>query len=499
MLSEISHLKESIRNLNLLYIEETSEFRKIVSDSLGELFESMFVTVGVEEGLEKFKSAHSQIVIIDVENSGFDWIKIAQHISKVKPETKIIVLSKFNDIESLHSAIDIGVMKYLAKPIDVDIFLETIELAIHKLKIIEDEKLFCNSVNNMYNCEETMIMMLEDKKPILANQLFLDFFDIENIEEFNNKYKNIGSLFLKHDGFLYDHDDLNWLDEADSHDGKLYHVRMKNLNDEIRHFLFKYHKNQKKPSYVIVSFYDVTDLDFAELFNETQLIDTAKLHDKNNLFSLLKLIQKNNIKVHLYNYYKGLTIINDATIVEVKDDTITLKTDYIQQKAIHHESKTIISSEVLPTTVACDVVVRNTYEKQSVKVKNIHYCHASAVKRKTIRLLPDEKYTVSLFLENQTGRYKSRIVIEDISLDSVKLRFSKFPADIKENQMARIDMVFNVGNKPLIINTNASALKKDEYSIIFVLNLDETQKENMLKYMTSRQIDIIKEFRVLQK
>ena len=26
---------------------------------------------------------------------------------------------------------------------------------------------------------------------------------------------------------------------------------------------------------------------------------------------------------------------------------------------------TLISSEVLPTTVACDVVVRNTYEKQS--------------------------------------------------------------------------------------------------------------------------------------
>ena len=498
-MSDISHLKESVKNLNLLYIEETSEFRKLVSDSLGDLFESMFVAVGVKEGLDTFKNAHSQIVIIDVENSNFAWVEIAKHINDVKPETKVIILSKFNDIKSLHTAIDVGVMKYLVKPIEVDIFLDTIELAIHKLKIVEDEKLFYTSLNNIHNCEESMVMMLEDKKPIVANQLFLDFFATENIEEFNTKHKNIGDLFLKHDRFLYNHDNLNWLDNIDSHNDKLFHVRMKNLKNEMRHFLLKYHNNQKKQSYTVVSFHDVTNLDFAELFNESHLIDTTKLQDKKSLFCLLQLIQKNNIKIHLYNYYKGLTIINNATITEVKDDTITLKTNYIQQKAIHYENKTLIFSEVLPSTVACDIIIRNTFEKQSVKVKNIHYNHTSAVKRKTIRLLPDEKYTISLFLENKTGRYKNRIVIEDISLDSVRLRFRRTPTDIKENDNVIIDIVFDVQNKPLIINTNAMVFKKDGNKIIFLLNLNETQKNNMLKYMTSRQVDIIKEFRVLQK
>jgi len=498
-MSELNHLKESIKDLNLLYIEENSKFRETISESLSCLFESIFVAVGEKEGLESFKLNHSQVVIIDVETPALDWIKIAQHISDVKPETKVIVLSKYDDVQSLHSAIDVGVMKFLSKPVDVDMFLDAIELAVHKLKIVEDEKLFYSSLDGMFNYKETMVMMLEDNKPLLANQLFLDFFDVECVEEFNNKHKNLGALFLKHEGFLYNHDDVDWINEVQAHDGKLFHVKMKSIKEDIRHFLFKYHKNPKKTAYVIVSFYDVTDLDFAELFDKEELSDKSKFDDKKNLFQLLELIQKNNIKVHLYNYYKGLTIINDATIEEVKDGTITLKTDFIQQKAINHESKTLISSEVLPTTVSCDMIVRNTYEKQSVKVKNIHYSHSSPVKRQTIRLLPDDKYTISLFVKHQTGKYKSRIVIEDISLKSIKLRFSRLPTDIKENDSVVIDMVFDVEGKPLIINTDATMFKQDDYSIIFLLKLNKVQKKNMLKYLTSRQIEIIKEFRVLQK
>ena len=60
-------------------------------------------------------------------------------------------------------------------------------------------------------------------------------------------------------------------------------------------------------------------------------------------------------------------------------------------------------------------------------------------------------------------------------------------------------MVLSAGSKPLIINTYATAFKKFDHNIIFSLSLDESQKNNMLKYMTNRQIDIIKEFRVLKK
>ena len=498
-MAEIDNLKESIKGLNLLYIESNSIFRESISEDVGEFFKSINIAKDTQESLGLFKTLHSQIVIIDVDSSDFNWLEIAKHIKKVSVETKLIILSKYDDQKSLHDAIDIGVMKFLTKPVKSEDFIESIESAIYQLKQIEDAKLFYASIHGMPNYQESMVLMLEDKKPLLANQIFLDFFDIESIDEFNEIYKDLGSLFLEHEGFLYDSDTTNWFDEVSLHEDVVYHVSIKDSKKDLKHFLLRYHLNEQKSNYAMLSFSDVTALHFAELFEHSELDGESKPDDTASLFSLLELIKKNAIKVHLYNYFKGLTIVNDATVVDVKDGAIILKTDFTQQKAIHYEGKTLLSSEVLPTAVACDIVVINSYEKQSVKLKNIHFSPTSPTTRKTIRLLPDDQYRITLFLSNNRGRYKNRITIEDISLDSIKLKFARLPSDVKEGDTLLIDMVLSAGSKPLIINTYATAFKKIDHTIIFSLNLDKSQKNNMLKYMTNRQIDIIKEFRVLNR
>jgi len=202
--------------------------------------------------------------------------------------------------------------------------------------------------------------------------------------------------------------------------------------------------------------------------------------------------------VHLYNYYKGLSIINDATIEEVKGGMVTFKTDYMQQKAIEFEGETLLSSEVLPANIICGTVVRNSFEKQSVKVKNIHFTRTSAATRKTIRLLPNNQHTVSLFINNNS-KYKGLMRIVDISLDSIRIKFTSVPTDIKINQQVVLDMVLRYQNRPLIINTKAVAFKREDTTIVFLLNLDINKQNILLKYITSRQIDIIKEFKQLGK
>jgi len=496
---EIEYLKKSIKNLNLLYIENSSTFREEISQKISELFESINIAKNIDEGLELFKKHYSQIVIIDVDSPEFEWLKILKHIKSVRPETKVIILSRDNKTDSLQSAIDMGVTKYLIKPVKIEDFLESMNIAIHQLKQIEDAKLFhtCIYTNNDYS--KSMVLMLEDNKPLLANRKFLDFFDIESVEEFNELYKDIGSLFLEHEGFLYDHEDKSWLDEITLHEDIVYHINIKDSNKDLKHFLLRYHINKRKKNYAILSFTDVSYLHFAELFSHNEFDKKDKYSDSQNLFNLLEMIKNNEIKVHLYNYFKGLTIVNDATIVDVKNDMIILKTDFTQQKAINYEGKTLLSSEVLPTAVSCDTLMVNSYEKQSVKFKNIHFSHTSPTTRKTIRLLPEDKYTITLFLSSNRGRYKNRLKIEDISLDSIRLKFSRLPSDIKEGDTVLLDMVLSAANKPLIINTNATAFKKIDHSIIFSLSLDTSQKKNILKYMTNRQIDIIKEFRALYR
>ena len=494
----LENLKKSIKNLNVLYIENSMKFRSEVAPKLDGLFELIYVAKSAQEGLELFKKYHSKVVIIDVDLSDFDWTHVASHILSVKPETKIILLTEHDEQKYLYDAIDLGITKFLKKPVPVELFIEAIAGSLNKIKLEQDLKFFYSCLHDVDNYQKSMIVMLEKRKPLMANQRFLDFFNVESVDEFTQIYGDLGSLFLEHDNFLYNKNELNWLDEISSNEDRIYHVSIEDQKKRARHFLLKYHANKKKDSYAILSFYDVSSLHFAEFFDRENEQSKKIFDDDICLFNLLELIHKNNIKVRLYNYYKGLSIINDATIEEVKGGMVTFKTDYMQQKAIELEGETLLSSEVLPANIICGTVVRNSFEKQRVKVKNIHFTRTSAATRKTIRLLPDDQHTVSLFINNNS-KYKGLMRIADISLDSVKIKFMSVPTDIKINQQVVLDMVLSYKNRPLIINTKAVALKRVDRAIVFQLNLGVNEQNILLKYITNRQIDIIKEFKQLGK
>jgi ribosomal protein L5 len=65
-----------------------------------------------------------------------------------------------------------------------------------------------------------------------------------------------------------------------------------------------------------------------------------------------------------------------------------------------------------------------------------------------------------------------------------------------------LDMVFTMDKKPLIINTKATLFRKQElrshFEIVCMLDLEPKQRSVMVKYITKRQMAIIREFKGLQ-
>ena len=489
-------------HLNLLYIESKDDFRLETSKILKEFFKNTHVANNEKDAISLLKEYHTQIVIMDIDIHVyyFDWLKIAIHIREINPEAKIIVLSGEDKKKLLLDAIDVGVTKFLIKPIKHKKFSEAIKLAISQLDYENNKKIFSTYLHSIFNYRKTMVIMTKDNNPILANYIFLDFFDVESIHEFNKLYKDIGDLFLRYDDYLYNEGTKNWLNDVNKDIKKQYHVHIKNKDGETRHFILKYHLIPQKKSYALLSFDDISVLDSTK--DDNTKVDQSRptKKDKKSIFKALQLIKKDEIKVQLYNYYKGLTIVHDALITDIKDESIILKTDYLQQKAIKVEGKTLISSEILPFTIACDKVSKISFEKQRVKLQDIHYSSTSPATRKTIRLLPDSKYTVTLFIHKK--RVKTDIEISDLSFDSVRLTFKNVPPDLNIYDKVIINLILTYENKPLIVNTGATVVKEAKElhndSVTFVFNLDEKKKEIMLKYMTARQIEIIKEFKALK-
>ena len=488
--------------MNLLYIENDDEFRLEVTDLLKEFFNKIYVSKLAENSIELFKEHHPQVIIIDIDIHAyyFDWLKIAVHMKEINPEIKIILLSMHNKKKNFLDAINVGVTKFLEKPVKRDQLSDAIKLAINQIDYEKNRKIFYTYLHSIFNYRKTMIMMMKDDIPILVNYLFLDFFGVESIHQFNRMYKDLGELFLYYKGYLYNNNSAgDWLRIVSKDTEKQYHVQIKNKDDETRHFILRYHEIEEEDSYSIISLDDITKMDSSKDYANINKKMPPK-EESNSILKSLTLLQKNEVKVHMYNYYKGLTIVHDAFITDVKENSVSLKTDFLQQKAIQIEGKSLISSEVLPYTISCNKISNISYEKRTVELKDIHISQTSPATRKTIRLEPDSKDRVSIFINDKKSFVDIQIV--DISFDSVQLKFNNVPNNLHKYDKVVIDMILTCEDEPLKISTEATVVKEAEQehdsSVTFVLNLSPEKKELMLKYISVRQIEIIKEFKALK-
>jgi len=499
-MTDVKQLQLAAIGVQILYVEDNESLRLNASRLFHKFFKDVYVAKDGVEGFEIFKKHHPQIVITDIKMPNMDGLTLAKHIKRIAPDTKLMIMSAHDDKEYLYSSIEVGAFRFLKKPVNLSELTTSLHEALLELKHENRTKLFYAQLKNIFNYQSSMVVMIHEEKPVIANQVFLDFFAEETIEEFVEKYPNLGETCLAHDGFLYNHDEVEYFTELKKDTNRIHHVKMKNSKNEIRHLILKLQKVPEKENYFIASFEDVTELNLLKLFDERQSKSDENLQDTESMMNLLELIKRNSAKVHLHNYYKGLSITNDAVITDIVDGKVIVKTNFLQQKAIQFERKTLIVSEALPHPIVCENVINISFEKQSVELNKIHFIKTSPITRKTIRVIPLEGHTVSLFMEE--AKFQGDVFIEDISLDAVKLNLNALPAGMVHGTSVTIDMVLELDKRPLIINTKAHMLRKAEgrhsFSVVFLFELKPEIKSNLVKYITKRQMAIIREFKGLQ-
>ncbi|MCD6433071.1 MAG: response regulator, partial [Sulfurimonas sp.] len=485
-MSVIKKLKSEAKDISVLYAEDNKALRENASKLLGKFFTNVYSGVDGKDALEQFKKYHPQIVITDLNMPNMDGLSFAKHAKHILPDTKIIIMSAFDDKDHLHKAIELGVFRFLTKPVNLSKLTDVLYQAVEQIHHENNTKLFYMHLKDIFNYQSSMILMLKDKKLIIANQAFLNFFKVGDLSEFRDEHHDLGTHFLAHNGFLYNKLDKNWLDEVSENEQKLYHVKLKNSSDEIRHFILKYQKIKDKKGYGILSLDDLTELNLLKLFDEKRVKSDENLQDRESMFKLLKVIQRNSAKVELHNYYKGLSITNDAIISEVKNESVVVKTTYMQEKAVQYERRSVIVSEALPNAIACDEIVKIGFDDQSIEFKKLHFSSTSPTQRSTIRVIPEEKHTVSLFLGE--NKFQGEAYIEDISLDAVRLRLNALPAGLAENDEVHIDMVLTMDRKPLIISSKAIMFRKSEskysFDVVFTFQFADNEKSKLVKYIT---------------
>ncbi len=496
-MNDLKELQSQTQGVHILYVEDNEALRHNAAKLLKKFFHDVDVAADGEEGLKLFKAKHHHIVITDIKMPHMDGMTLSSHIHQIHPETKVIIMSAFDDKELLMRGIELGIFRFLKKPVNVSQLSKVLNAAIVQIKHEQHVKIFQTYLKNIFENQSSMVVLLHDSKIVLANDSFLNFFGFESFEECREHHLDITKYFLAQHGFLYS-TNVDALEILKLNPQKLYNVKIADSENKVHHCIVKYQIVPQKEGYGILSFDDVTELNLLQFFAEENASEDDLDVDTETLLDFLDVIARNEAKIELHNYYKGLSITHEGVIEKVSQEALVVKTSFMQQKAIQIEKRTLIVSPALPHALEATSVQKINFEQQRVVLSGLRFVKSSPITRKTIRVVPGEKQTISLFLHE--GKYRGDISIEDISLDAVKLKLSSLPAGMEKGTQVTIDIVLELDKKPLIINAQAKFYRKQEskrsFSLVFLFT--DIKKSGLIKYITKRQMELIREIKGMQ-
>ena len=91
------------------------------------------------EALERLQEDREiEMVLSDINMPGMDGLTLLDQIPKVDPNLRAVIVSAYDDMDNIRSAMNRGAFDFLAKPIDFDDFRVTIKRTLNHLELLRD-------------------------------------------------------------------------------------------------------------------------------------------------------------------------------------------------------------------------------------------------------------------------------------------------------------------------------------------------------------------------
>ncbi|EOY2925274.1 butyrate response regulator transcription factor BumR, partial [Campylobacter jejuni] len=180
----------------ILVVEDEVKARESMINILSERFSKVIGAQNGDEGLKKFKKFKPDLVITDIAMPIMDGLDMAREIKEISDDVPIVVLSAYSEKERLLRSIDIGIDKYLIKPVDIEELFKVLDYLI-------GEKIEANmlvKISEEYQFNKTKRTLIYSGEEIVLTKKELAFI----------------SLLLKQPGALVLHEDIKknvWIGE----------------------------------------------------------------------------------------------------------------------------------------------------------------------------------------------------------------------------------------------------------------------------------------------
>lgn len=129
-----------LENLKILYIDDEEYIRANAVEYLSFYCNHVYEAKDGIDGIEKYKQYNPDIIITDIKMPRLSGIDMVKKIRQKDKKTKVILATAFLETSYLLQAVELGLVKYLVKPITADKLLPVLKSCIEN--IVEDKSIF---------------------------------------------------------------------------------------------------------------------------------------------------------------------------------------------------------------------------------------------------------------------------------------------------------------------------------------------------------------------
>ncbi|GAU78255.1 Na-translocating system protein MpsC family protein [Fusibacter sp. 3D3] len=140
-----------MKELTCLYVEDEPFLREEIARFLKRRVGHLIIAENGQEGFQKYEQFPIDLIITDLKMPVMDGIDMTRKIRETNERIPVIITTALSDVELMQSSIEIGIERYLLKPIDITaltqalesvkkkIYKQNLEKSLHELNV-EDSK-----------------------------------------------------------------------------------------------------------------------------------------------------------------------------------------------------------------------------------------------------------------------------------------------------------------------------------------------------------------------
>ncbi|ADN09493.1 response regulator transcription factor [Sulfurimonas autotrophica] len=195
-------LLENAKGLKLLFAEDHDELREATAEILKTFFQQVDSVSNGEEAIELYTkngSDYYDIVLTDIKMPKLSGVLLTEAIYAINPEQTIIVLSAHDESSYLLPLINLGIERFVKKPIDYQELMEVLTNAAKKINLINNTSECKNSsfvhLSNTCKYDKVKKLFYENEKTIYLTKYEIIFFTLLT--------ENIGKIYSNEDIVAY--------------------------------------------------------------------------------------------------------------------------------------------------------------------------------------------------------------------------------------------------------------------------------------------------------